>query len=115
MGARSEASLSTTNPVHISSFGILQSVCAQLTNSRASPHVCIRSLFAIGSFLRDQDAAFCAHAFASSVHAGRCCAQDNVGLLVGDGAQRIQHALVTIDITASVLAEASELSSDLVR
>ena len=66
-------------------------------------------------FLSDQDAANCAHTSGVSVQAGRCRAQDNVGLLVGDGAQRILRALVTIDLTASVLAEASNLNSDLVR
>jgi len=39
---------------------------------------------------------------------------DNVGLLVGDQAQRVQRALVTIDLTASVLAEAAQLNADLI-
>ena len=41
-------------------------------------------------------------------------AQDNVGLLVGDGSQRIRRALVTIDLTAAVLAEAAEQDVDLI-
>ena len=93
----------------------MQSACAQLINVPASLHDRSSALICRRDFLSDHDAANCAHTSGVPVQAARRRAQDNVGLLVGDGAQRIQRALVTIDLTASVLAEASELSSDLVR
>ena len=37
-----------------------------------------------------------------------------MGLLVGDPSQRIRRAIVTIDLTASVLAEAAERDADLI-
>ena len=40
--------------------------------------------------------------------------QDNVGLLVGDNQQRIQRALLTIDLTSAVLAEAAAMDADLI-
>lgn len=39
---------------------------------------------------------------------------DNVGLLVGDGAQEVKNILLTIDITKDVLAEAKRLKTDLI-
>ncbi len=39
---------------------------------------------------------------------------DNVGLLVGDNEKNVKNILLTIDITASVLAEAKRLKTDLI-
>jgi putative NIF3 family GTP cyclohydrolase 1 type 2 len=40
--------------------------------------------------------------------------QDNVGLLVGSMRQRIQRALLTIDLTSAVLTEAAAANVDLI-
>ena len=39
---------------------------------------------------------------------------DNVGLLVGDGKRDVKNVLLTIDITADVVAEAKKLKTDLI-
>ena len=39
---------------------------------------------------------------------------DNVGLLIGDGNKNVKRILLTIDITADVVAEAKSLKTDLI-
>lgn len=39
---------------------------------------------------------------------------DNVGLLIGDAQQNVKNILLTIDVTADVLAEAKKLKTDLI-
>jgi len=39
---------------------------------------------------------------------------DNVGLLVGDGKRNVKNVLLTIDVTADVVAEAKKLKTDLI-
>ena len=39
---------------------------------------------------------------------------DNVGLLVGDSGRNVKNILLTIDVTADVVAEAKKLKTDLI-
>ena len=39
---------------------------------------------------------------------------DNVGLLVGDANRKVKRVLLTIDVTAAVVAEAKKLKTDLI-
>jgi putative NIF3 family GTP cyclohydrolase 1 type 2 len=39
---------------------------------------------------------------------------DNVGLLIGDASKNVKRILLTIDVTADVVAEAKKLKTDLI-